>query len=279
VAIAALRGVVGIRAGSAHSLAIRTEGADSAELWMWGDASAGQLGDGSSGAGANRLLPMRGATGVLALSAATSQTLLTTVDGTAQGAVWGTGVHNGNGLNPNMPPSSIRFTRIAQGDYVALAAGDQFSLVLRRDTIIESWGGPAAAYAGSGNGLVLGYSTGTDDPDGDGLSTNVERMLGTDPWKADTNGDGLSDGAAVASGRSPTNPDMDGDGVLNAAEILNGTDPFNADSDGDTVNDGADCFPLDATRSTCPAPTPGDTTPPVITLTEPTNAVLISSVP
>ena len=51
-----------------------------------------------------------------------------------------------------------------------------------------------------------------------------------------------------------------------------GTNPFVADTDGDTVLDGADAFPLDPTRSTAPAPTPGDTTPPTITLTAPVSA-------
>jgi hypothetical protein len=72
---------------------------------------------------------------------------------------------------------------------------------------------------------------------------------------------------------------MDGDGALNKSELTNGTDPFRADTDGDGVNDGADCFPLDPTRSTCPQSDPNDHTPPTITLAEPTSATLISSVP
>ena len=72
---------------------------------------------------------------------------------------------------------------------------------------------------------------------------------------------------------------LSGDGVPNAVEIARGTDPFRADTHGDGVPDGIDCFPLDPTRWQCPAPVPGDVTPPVITLTEPTNAVLVSSVP
>ena len=127
--------------------------------------------------------------------------------------------------------------------------------------------------------LFRSYATGNDDPDQDGLTTNQEWQIGTDPWNADTNGDGILDGLAVASGQSPTNVDMDGDGVLNTAEIGQGTDPFSADTDGDGVADGADCFPLDPTRSTCPPPDPNDHTPPIITLTEPTNATLISVVP
>jgi hypothetical protein len=117
------------------------------------------------------------------------------------------------------------------------------------------------------------------DGDGDGLGYGDEIAHGTDPQNPDTNGDGILDGAAVDSGISPTDEDMDGDGLTNAQEATIGTDPFLFDTDGDGVGDGADCFPLDPDRDTCPPGTHTDTTPPDITLTEPTNAVLISSVP
>jgi hypothetical protein len=125
--------------------------------------------------------------------------------------------------------------------------------------------------------LVTAYYT--FDPDHDGLSNAQEALLGTDPNNADTNGDGIPDGAEVALGLDPKNMDMDGDGVPNAVERAQGTDPFKADTDGDGVPDGVDCFPLDPTRWQCPPPNPGDTTPPVITLTEPVGARLISSQP
>ena len=101
--------------------------------------------------------------------------------------------------------------------------------------------------------------------------------LGTDPTNADTNGDGIPDGVDI--GGDATNPDVDGDGLTNAKERELGTDPFRADTDGDGVADGADCFPLDASRSQCPAPVPGDTMPPAITRTEPTNATLTGTNP
>ncbi len=84
--------------------------------------------------------------------------------------------------------------------------------------------------------------------------------------------------ASTTAPRRPTattngaNPDSDGDGVANWIETAQGSDPFRADSDGDGVNDGADYWPLDPTRWQAPTPTPGDVTPPVITLTYPTGA-------
>jgi hypothetical protein len=120
---------------------------------------------------------------------------------------------------------------------------------------------------------------GASDRDQDGLGFIDEWIHGSDPTKADSNNDGILDGAAVGSGLSPTNSDMDGDGVSNANELAGGSDPFRADTDGDGIADGTDCFRLDPSRSQCPPPTSGDTTPPTITLTEPTNAALIRSLP
>src|SRR4051812_1703249 len=43
----------------------------------------------------------------------------------------------------------------------------------------------------------------TDDPDGDGLTTAEEILLGTDPNVFDTDGDGVGDGAEVRAGTDP----------------------------------------------------------------------------
>src|SRR5262249_36939579 len=120
---------------------------------------------------------------------------------------------------------------------------------------------------------------GLSDADGDGVDDLTEIADGTDPANPDTNGDGIPDGVAKRAGISATNPDDDGDGVSNRDEVLKGTEPFNPDTDGDGVPDGSDCFPVDPTRWLCPPFDPNDHTPPVITLAEPTNAVLISVVP
>lgn len=93
-----------------------------------------------------------------------------------------------------------------------------------------------------------------DDPDGDGLLSHVECLLGTDPNKSDSDGDGLRDHAEYSypqicvaddratqrrpaarcesnadcstgercTGLNPTNPDSDGDGVKDGDEDVNG---------------------------------------------------------
>jgi len=70
------------------------------------------------------------------------------------------------------------------------------------------------------------------DPDGDGLLTEEELQLGTDPAKPDTDGDGLNDGWEVRYGLNPllvtamTEPRGSGrDGFSNLEEQANGTHP------------------------------------------------------
>ena len=73
------------------------------------------------------------------------------------------------------------------------------------------------------------------DSDGDGLTDDQEKELGTDPNKADTDGDGIKDGAEVDGSENPF--DKDGNKVKpgdNGAP----TDPTNPDSDGDGTEDG-----------------------------------------
>ena len=193
----------------------------------------------------------------------------------SRGMIWGVGSTFADSLNTGAAATSTVPVHVAEGEYLAFSPGRNLSTAIKPDLTVLAWG-----QALSGNGFSLGNPGAfTADPDGDGLSTEREWEFGTDPFNADTNGDGVPDGIEVAAGQSPTNPDIDGDGILNTAERANGTNPFRADTDGDGYADGVDCFPLDPTRWQCPSPVGGDVTPPVITLTEPTNASLISSTP
>ena len=73
------------------------------------------------------------------------------------------------------------------------------------------------------------------DSDGDGLTDDQEKELGTDPNKADTDGDGIKDGAEVDGSENPF--DKDGNKVK-PGENGAPTDPTKPDSDGDGTNDG-----------------------------------------
>ncbi len=160
-------------------------------------------------------------------------------------------------------------------------AGDMMVDVSALERRVALWLGPSSAQALTADGSVLLDAAiawaFASDGDQDGLGFFEEFLFGTNPADPDSNNDGILDGTAVDSGISPTTLDSDGDGLTNEQERATGTDPFQFDTDGDTVGDAADCFPLDATR-TCVPPTPGDVTPPGITLTEPANAVFVSSV-
>jgi alpha-tubulin suppressor-like RCC1 family protein len=269
-----LTGITAIAAGHYHTLALQGEGELSGALWAWGSDSVGQLGDGSI---TDRSTPMRVKLGVRKLSGSGSASLLLEEGTGFLKSVLGAGQHWGSYAGAGVPSSSKRFIPIVRDDFIDVSAGLNIQLALRADTEIREWGSQQSTGA---DGELLGDDTGLhDDPDGDGLTNGEEWALGTDPFDPDTNGDGILDGIAAASGTSATNPDMDGDGVLNGAERAQGTDPFNADTDGDEVSDGEDAFPLDPERDEAPAPGGGDSTPPTITLTEPTNATLISSNP
>jgi alpha-tubulin suppressor-like RCC1 family protein len=172
------------------------------------------------------------------------------------------------------------------GGIVAVSAGENHGLAAEANGAVWAWGAALGVgmstnqYLPVESSLALGSNDWLEeDDDGDALLNYQEFQHGTDPLNPDTNGDGIPDGLEITSGKSATSRDMDGDGLTNAKEAELGTDPFNPDTDGDGTNDGEDCFPLDPTRSACPTPNPNDQTPPDITLTEPVDATLVSSVP
>jgi alpha-tubulin suppressor-like RCC1 family protein len=292
-----LEGVAGITAGVWHSLALMADGSVKGA----GDNAKWTLGDGTATTPRSTFgAAFMGVDGIEKMDASGVHTLALT----SGGDVWACGYNAegwvGDGSNVTRPSP---VPAILIHDVVDLAAGHfvtnpyagyvSHSVALTADGRVWTWGSNGKGQLGTGGGIndavfrpqpLEGYSAADQswpegDPDGDGLVTAEEIQVGTDPFNPDTNGDGISDLVAIRSGISATNLDMDGDGVLNAAERAQGTDPLRADTDEDGVPDGSDCFPLDPTRTTCPAPIPGDVTPPQINLTEPVSAVLVSSVP
>jgi alpha-tubulin suppressor-like RCC1 family protein len=294
-----LTGAVAVAAKLNNSLVLRTDGASLGMAWAWGSNGNGQLGNGTTSPNPNPVPTLvSGFGGFGTIAQGQDHTLALRLDalGGTTPLAWGSNYFGqiGDGAPTGGTVTRLRpIPVLSLGTILGLDAGSFFATALKADGTVWTWGnnssgqlGHFATTGGTSNvpvqvtSLVLSDTTWLlSDPDQDGLLTVTELLLGTDPLSADTNGDGILDGAEVKAGRSATNIDPDGDGLSNLVERQLGTDPFNPDTDGDGTPDGQDCFPLDPTRWQCPGPVGGDTTPPVITLTEPTSAVLISSVP
>jgi hypothetical protein len=274
-----LTNVRAIEAGQSFAVALLENG----EIWSWGDNQYGQLGAGSE---VDSPRPVRTApiadgrtiaAGVHTAFALGADAMLWSWGRTQDGEAGGDSAHlAGEAWTPQ------RVTTLATPTIAATS--ERFALAAKADGSVWAMGSNVSGQLGTGNQLpssVWVASSGfslvdniflAGDQDGDGLSTWREYLRGLDPLNRDTNGNGVPDGAEPLGSGGP-HPDSDGDGVSNWREVQRGTDPFNVDTDGDAVNDGADAFPLDPTRTTAPPPVPGDTTPPTITLTEPTNAI------
>ena len=268
-AIAGLTGVAAVGAGSGFSVALKTDGRTAGSIWSWGRAAFGQLGYPSAASSRPGFLRE----GVVDLAIGNGHGLMLTQVGEA--LAWGEG---GTGqLGDSVRLDRFRPVAVAGlHDALSLSAGTYHSAVVHADGRVSTWGSVVTGTDSDTPALVAGLRLVSNDflaqdGDDDGLTNLHEWRHGCDPYRADSNGDGLPDGAAVALGASCSAADTDGDGVLNVHEIAAGTSPFSSDSDGDGTGDVADCAPLDSTRSTCP-PTPGDTTPPSITILEPANA-------
>ena len=126
----------------------------------------------------------------------------------------------------------------------AVLGGISFASVQRELSIKRFFAFNRNAMARAGQQLV--------DSDGDGLSDEEERQIGTDPLNPDTDGDGLSDGLERSVGLNPLVDEISGStGVIQCnkfldddADLLNeceerviGTDPCVADTDGDGFGD------------------------------------------
>ena len=100
------------------------------------------------------------------------------------------------------------------------------------DAVEIAQGTPAGTIPGIGG--VVGQGAFAEnvrtakDSDGDGLSDQTEKLIGTNPFKADTDGDGLSDATEVSLGTNPLVADSDADGVTDGMEVRYGGDPLSS---------------------------------------------------
>jgi hypothetical protein len=150
---------------------------------------------------------------------------------------------NANFIEVAIPLAALA---LQSGDVIKLGAvvgGPQYDPAPDRQARFLDRSFLGRALTGSGLTPVILEGVAVDlgpdlDPDGDGLTTDEELRLGTNPALPDTDGDGLPDGWEVRFGLSPLSRDGDDgaagdpdrDGFTNRDEYAAGTDPRDARS-------------------------------------------------
>jgi alpha-tubulin suppressor-like RCC1 family protein len=286
-----------IAAGYYHSLA----GGTSGSFWAWGNNGDGQLGNNStSGTSSPVQITASGATNVVKLAGGNFHSLLLREDG----GLWVFGKNSSgqlglNGISSTPIPLKIPHFEMARDDSDLDGLADSWeyhhfgnlshgALEQYASGAVTNWQkyqmdlNPNSADT-DGDGMTdaweilrhldpLNPDDEIGDLDGDGLSNLAEFANGSDPYNPDSNGDGLLDGVSVQIGQNPVTSDTDGDSLTFAEEGFLGTNPNLSDTDGDGVPDNLDAYPLDPAHSSLPSGSPGDITPPIISLTSPDGA-------
>ena len=237
-----LSGIADIACGSAHALALKTDGT----VWSWGGNTNGQLGNGTTTQAKNPIQVKINSTtffsGAAALAAGTSHSVILKSDG----SVYACGLNSSGQLSINStsqqlyPTQAVSSAGPVLSGIVDLGCGANHTLVTKSDGTISGSGLNSSGQAGYPTTIfnpkaatpISGFLiiSALDDPDGDGLPTWRERELGTNPNNADTDGDGMPDRWEVNHNLNPlvndASADPDGDGFTNLQEYQNGTDPF-----------------------------------------------------
>ena len=151
--VAGVDGVVEVAAGIVHTVARKSDGT----VWTWGASYFGQLG--GDVPDVIREAPGRvpNIAGVIAISAGMQHTVALTGDG----RVWAWGLNQSGQLGDGTiaPSGGSRDTpRVVAGldDVVAIAAGWEHTLALRRDGTVWAWGYNADGSLGDGTTVTRG---------------------------------------------------------------------------------------------------------------------------
>lgn len=160
------RPVVGLRAATAvaaswHTLALTEDG----QVYAWGRNTFGQLGNGRFGVEAKELSPVRvqRVTEVVAVAAGWDHSLALTREGKVY--AWGSRAHGqlGDGVRETGRPAAVPQPVPGLTGIVAIAAGGQHSLALRRDGALFAWGSNWNGQLGNG-GLKAGTHSAVPQP-------------------------------------------------------------------------------------------------------------------
>jgi hypothetical protein len=147
VAVPGLTGVTAVSAGDEFSLALLSDGT----VMAWGDGGDGQLGDGRFTTTQDVPVPVKGLTGVTAISAGGQHALALTSGGTVE--AWGENIDGqlGNGGPPTDLARAVKVKGLTGA--VAVAAGEEHSLALLSDGAVMAWGDNGFDQLGQSDGI------------------------------------------------------------------------------------------------------------------------------
>lgn len=258
--LAQLDGVVAIAAGADHSMALKSDGT----VFVWGENSSHQIGNGSTTVDQKTALQLSGLTGVVAIGAAANTSYAIKGDGGASGVLyaWGSasdgllanGTTTGDRISPepvDTLPANVRSVRGRGAATYALDRGPD-----GRGNA-WAWGGNAYGALGDGsetnrlepNRNQLFPARAVVGGNGYGLGSRADATV----WAWGLSSNGVL-GVGSLSALSQPNPlqvslnlsdpvwlqdDLDADGLSNGEELLAGTDPLDPDTDDDGLADGA----------------------------------------
>lgn len=142
-AVSNLTDVTQVESGPYHVLALKADGT----LWGWGSTSNGALGPGVSGT--ESTVPLQILSNVTTMAAGTTHNLAVKTDG----SVWAWGSTKVTSYYGEAGPSSSETpTQIAGLDQIiAVSAGDYFSVALRKDGTVWTWGSNTSGQLGNGS--------------------------------------------------------------------------------------------------------------------------------
>ncbi len=145
-----LDNIIDIAAGHSHNLALQSDGT----VWAWGSNRHHQLGRGNMTASSHEVQQVQGLPHIVAIAAGNGHSLALSEDGTVH--AWGNNSHGQAGQDPLQSelvrfgtPQSIDLPETFKGKFMAIAAGDKFSIAVREDGTVWAWGSNEFQVLGS----------------------------------------------------------------------------------------------------------------------------------
>lgn len=186
-----LSGVIAIAEGDRASYALTQNGT----VWSWGDNGLGDLGIGSTGGSSQlpvQVVSQTGAgalDGVVEIAAGTDQALALKSNGT----IWAWGDNYGGDLGTNRTGSSGTPAQVIGpggngffGDAVDITGGQNYSMALRSDGTVWSWGANNGGVLGTGHTDNQAYPLPTEvlGRSGAGFLTGIVQISATEEHSA-----------------------------------------------------------------------------------------------